>query len=188
MQREHGPSKLSIQGTYARLLVDGMEPLTFEGLCDSTYERVAQAAFLILGDRDEARDVAQETFARAYARWPQVRMMENPQGWVYRVAVNLSISWRRQAARRILGTAPDRPFEQEASSDPSLAEALRRLAPSQRAAIVLRFYLDMSIESAAAALGKRPGTVRALTAQGIARLREDLGADWMEATDERAVP
>jgi RNA polymerase sigma factor (sigma-70 family) len=165
-----------------------MEPADFEGLCDSTYGRVAQAAFLILGDRDEARDVAQETFARAYARWPQVRVMENPEGWLYRVAVNLSISWRRQAIRRILRDPPERWLEPVSSSDPALTDALRRLTQSQRAAVVLRFYLDMSIESAAKTLGKRPGTVRALTSQAIARLREDLGDEWMEEADERTLP
>ena len=62
--------------------------------------------------------------------------------------------------------------------------ALASLAPAQRAAVVLRFYLDMSIEDTAKALRKRPGTVRALTAQGIARLRDRLGEGWMEVRDE----
>jgi DNA-directed RNA polymerase specialized sigma24 family protein len=83
---------------------------------------------------------------------------------------------------------PDRSVEPEPSSDPALADALRRLAPAQRAAVVLRFYLDMSVEAAAQALGKKPGTIRALTSQGIARLREDLGSEWMEEADERMVP
>jgi RNA polymerase sigma-70 factor, ECF subfamily len=84
------------------LLRDGMESADFEGLCESTYDRVARAAFLILGDRDEARDVAQETFARAFARWSYVRAMDNPEAWLYRVAVNLSLSWRKRAVRNVL--------------------------------------------------------------------------------------
>jgi len=188
MQPHEDPRASKRREGRQRFSDDGMEPLDFEALCDSTYDRVAKAAFLILGDRDEAHDIAQETFARAYARWPQVRTMDNPQGWLYRVAVNLSLSWRRQAQRRILGTPPDGSVDDDSSSDPALTQALRRLTPSQRAAIVLRFYLDLSIDSAAESLGKRPGTVRALTAQGIARLREDLGADWMEDLDERTVP
>src|SRR5207247_4466654 len=85
-----------------RLLGDGMEPADFEGLCDSTYERVANAAFLILGSHEEALDVAQETFSRAFERWEQVRMMESPEGWLYQVAVNLSLSSRRKTRRRLL--------------------------------------------------------------------------------------
>jgi DNA-directed RNA polymerase specialized sigma24 family protein len=63
-----------------------------------------------------------------------------------------------------------------------------RLTSAQRAAIVLRFYLDLSIEDTATALHKRPGTVRALTAQGIARLRGELGPEWLEEDDEQIVP
>lgn len=162
-----------------------MEPADFEELCDSTYERVENAAFLILGDRDEARDVAQETFARAFAHWSRVRAMDDPEWWLYRVAVNLSLSWRRLALRRVLRQPPDHAQEPVESSDPTLTYALRRLTPAQRTAVVLRFYLDLSIDSTAETLGKSPGTVRALTSQGIARLREDLGSNWLEENDER---
>jgi DNA-directed RNA polymerase specialized sigma24 family protein len=55
-----------------------------------------------------------------------------------------------------------------------LTEALARLSPAQRAAIVLRYYLDWSVEDTAKALRKRPGTVTALTHQGMTRLRELL--------------
>ena len=58
--------------------------------------------------------------------------------------------------------------------DPELAGALARLSPAQRAAIVLRFYVDWSVEDTAKALRKRPGTVTALTHQGMTRLRELL--------------
>ena len=50
--------------------------------------------------------------------------------------------------------------------------------------IVLRFYLDLSVNDAADMLGKRPGTVRALTAQGIARLRASVGELDAEESDE----
>lgn len=168
-----------------RLLGDGMAD--FEGLCDSTYERVANAAFLILGNHEEALDVAQETFSRAFERWEQVRMMENPEGWLYQVAVNLSLSSRRKTRRRFLGQAPDRAAPHAEPSDPELARALGRLSPAQRTAVVLRFYLDLSIESTAQALHKQPGTIRALTSQGIARLREDLGPNWLEDEDEQSI-
>jgi RNA polymerase sigma factor (sigma-70 family) len=156
----------------------------FERLCERNYDRIARAAFLILGDRHEALDVAQETFARAHARWAQVGSMQNPEGWLLKVATNLSISTRRRAARRILGGAPDRADIATEPSDPALAEALGILTPAQRAAIVLRFYLDLSIEDAARTLGKRPGTVRALTSQGVARLRDHLGEEAWEVRHE----
>jgi RNA polymerase sigma-70 factor (ECF subfamily) len=110
-----------------------------------------------------------------------VSKIENPVGWLYRVATNLAISRRRRLRNRL-------PFarvqlEPHEPSDPALAKALASLPPAQRAAIVLRFYLDLSVGSTAFALKKAPGTVRALTAQAIATLRNDLGEDWLEVRD-----
>jgi DNA-directed RNA polymerase specialized sigma24 family protein len=67
--------------------------------------------------------------------------------------------------------------------DVALAAALRALTPAQRAAVVLRYYLDWSATDAAETLGKNASTVRVLTHQGLARLRELIGED---VNDERA--
>ena len=164
-----------------------MEMAEFEAICETTYEPVANAAFLIVGDRQDALDITQEAFSRALERWPQVGGMSNPQGWIYRVAVNLALS-RKRGLRRFSNRVPDRAVASQEPTDPTLTAVLMRLTPAQRAAIVLRFYLDLSIEDTAAALRKRPGTVRALTAQGIARLRLELGQAWLEEDDEQIVP
>jgi RNA polymerase sigma factor (sigma-70 family) len=155
----------------------------FEEVCRDHYDEVVRVAFLITGDRLEALDVAQETFARAYERWGDVSAMENPVGWLVRVATNLSLSHRRRTTR-----AP-KPMQTDdvaagIPGDPAIHVALASLTPAQRAAVVLRFYLDMSIEDTAAALGKKEGTVRALTSQGVSWLRERLGASWLEVRDE----
>jgi RNA polymerase sigma factor (sigma-70 family) len=163
-------------------------PTDFEELCEFSYTRVAKAAYLILGDRQEAQDVAQEAFSRALERWPEVGSMENPQGWLYRVAVNLSLSTRRRAVRWVKGRIPDSAAVESEPSDPGLAKALSRLTPAQRAAVVLRFYSDLSVADTAQVLNKRPGTVRALTAQAISRLRDDLGPTWLEVHDEQSIP
>lgn len=160
-----------------------MEISEYERLCADHYAGVVRAAFLVVGDRQEALDIAQETFARAYERWSQVSKMQNQAGWLYRVATNLAITRLRRLRRDHLGA---RQLEVAAPepSDPSLAKALRKLTPAQRAAVVLRFHLDLSIDAAAEVLHKRAGTVRALTSQGVARLREELGDSWLEVRDE----
>jgi RNA polymerase sigma-70 factor (ECF subfamily) len=160
-----------------------MEGFSFEETCRRHYTEVVRVAFLVTGDREEALDVAQETFARAYERWGQVSTMENPVGWLIRVATNLSLSHRRWSVRRA-HTLPAPEADTPVLGDPSIQTALSLLTPAQRAAVVLRFYLDMSIEETARTLGKRQGTVRALTSQGVARLREQLGASWLEVRDE----
>ena len=155
----------------------------FEELTRRHYTQVARVAFLVTGDREEALDVAQETFARAYERWGQVSAMENQVGWLIRVATNLSLSHRRRSTR-LLRSGAVKTSTIDEPTDPTVAAALAMLTPAQRAAVVLRYFLDLSIEDSARVLGKRPGTVRALTSQATARLRERLGASWLEVADE----
>ena len=152
---------------------------TFERLCRAEYPGVVRTSYLITGDREEAIDVAQEALTRAYERWDVVSELDRPGAWLQRVAANLSLSWRRR--KRYEARARVEVEEQvdslAESTDLDLMNGLRFLTPSQRAVVVLRYYADQSVEPVARALNKRPGTVRALTSQGLARLREFLGED-----------
>src|SRR6266536_6604564 len=66
-------------------------------------------AFLITLDREEAKDLTQETFARAFEHWHAVSRHERPGAWLQTVVGRLSISWRRrQAARRHVPAREDR--------------------------------------------------------------------------------
>ena len=152
---------------------------SFERLCRVEYPAVVRTAYLITGDREEASDVAQEALARAYERWDVVSELDRPGAWLQRVAANLSLSWRR---RRRYEARSAVEIEEHAEAltegaDLDLMDGLRFLTPAQRAVVVLRYYADQSVDQVATALQKRPGTVRALTSQGLARLREFLGED-----------
>lgn len=150
----------------------------FERLCRDEYAVILRSAYLITGDRQEALDVAQETFARAYQHWRTVSRLDRPAAWLQRVATNVALSWlRKQLVRgRVHAVTPPQHEAEAGSFEPDgyLSHALANLSPSQRAVVVLRYYLDRSVEETATALGKRPGTVRALTSQALARLRETL--------------
>lgn len=105
--------------------------------------------------------------------------MDRPDAWLQRVVVNLALSerWRRRImdilrSREQIGVVPEMQ-----APDPALRRALLALTPAQRSVIVLRYYADRSIDDVARDLGKRPGTVRALTAQGLARLREQMTSE-----------
>jgi RNA polymerase sigma-70 factor (sigma-E family) len=159
----------------------------FEQLCRAEYANLVRTAYLITGDREEALDIAQETLARAYERWKTVSALDRPGAWLHRVAANLSLSWRRRqrVRSRARASIPERTVDAPGDPDPQLAGALRSLSPAQRAAIVLRYLVDLPVDEAAKALSKRPGTVRALTSQGLARLRASLaGEDPRKAQDE----
>jgi RNA polymerase sigma-70 factor (sigma-E family) len=153
----------------------------FDRLCRDEYASVVRTAYLITGDREEAADLAQEAFARAYERWRSVSTMDRPGGWLQRVVANLAISWRRRRRALPAGTIEEAGVADPESSDFDLMEALTFLTPAQRTAVVLRYYGDQPVEAVARALHKQPGTVRALTSQGLARLREFLS---QEAEDE----
>jgi RNA polymerase sigma-70 factor, ECF subfamily len=146
----------------------------FEELWRREYPRVLRTVYLVTGDIQEAADVTQEAFIRAYERAGTVLSLDKPGAWVQRVAINLAISWRRQRRREHRAPTPLPLISELEVPDPELMAALQALSPGQRAVIALRFYADQSVEDVARALRKRPGTVKALTHQAVSRLRELL--------------
>ena len=136
---------------------------------------------MIVGDRATAEDMTQEAFARAYLSWGKLWPDGNPGGWVYRVATNLAISWRRRAAREVRARARLRGWTDttmpEPEAYPELHAAVARLPRRQRAAVALHYVLGLSMEQAGEAMGCRPGTVKSLLHAARARLRDELGED-----------
>lgn len=159
------------------------------GFCLGVYPRLVSFLRLYSGDRSLAEDLAQEALARALADWENVAAMESPDAWVHRVAMNLASSWFRRrsvasrAARRLI---PDLAPATEADwvETVDVQRSLARLPLRQRQAVLLRHLGQLSVAETAVAMGCAQGTVRALTAQGIERLRA-LAQDHEEVTDGR---
>jgi RNA polymerase sigma-70 factor (ECF subfamily) len=154
--------------------------LEIERFCRELSPALVGVLTLHCGDRATAEDLAQEALARAWERWDEVQHMSNPQGWVYRVAVNLATSRARR--RRIERAAHGRLNLPGTGVEPraelvAVRDALLTLAPRQRAAVVLRYYADLSVADTALALDCAEGTVKALAHQGVAALRAQLGDD-----------
>lgn len=157
----------------------------FAALCRSISSRLVGVLTVRCGDRELAADIAQEALARAWRDWDHVSRRTPVDPWVYATAFNLLRSWKRR-----LGVAQRRSpslVVVTADADPASALAVRQaiaaLPERQREAIALRYYADLTVRDAAAAMGCAEGTVRALTAQGVASLRTTLGRD-IEADDE----
>jgi RNA polymerase sigma-70 factor (ECF subfamily) len=126
------------------------------------------------GRRDIAEEAMAEAFARALARSGTIR---DPIAWIYRTAFRLANEELR--AERRHGPAP----AEEASPPPELSgliDALRRLSPNQRAAIVLRHVLDLEIAEVAHRMGTAQPTVRVHLHRGRKKLRELLGAEEVD--------
>ena len=152
-----------------------------EEFCRAEHPRLLSALALYTGDRDLAAELAQEALARAHRAWPTVSRMDSPGGWAHRVAVNLANSSlrRRRYERAATVRAASRLPSGHLDSSPSeggaaeVRDALAALPRRQREALLLRFLLDLSVEQTAERMGCAAGTVRALTAQGVGRLRLD---------------
>lgn len=158
-------------------MTESVEPvvLGFDAFYSTGWSEVYKAVAVVVRDRDLAREAVDEAMTRAYKSWATVSAMENPRGWVYRVAVNWAKSGlrRRSIARSLPVPAPDSTTEPEIP-DPELVNAVRGLPPNQRDVIVARYVFDMSQDAIAEAFGTNPGTVKSRLARGLAQLRKEL--------------
>ena len=163
----------------------GPGPGSFEAFFDAHYDEVVRALLLIAGDRARAEDAAQEAFAQALRRWSRVEVMERPLGWVVVVGVNRLKRWMARAERLHVEVPADRPTPAGGSADhgdhaeaiavgSQLRAALDRLAPRQRATVVLRYLCDLPTVEVAEALGCSPGTVKSALHQALVNLRVEL--------------
>jgi RNA polymerase sigma-70 factor (sigma-E family) len=139
-----------------------------------------RTAYLIAWDQADAEDLVQECLFKVARRWRRVRVMDQPRAYARRILVNLATDGARGRARRRVELDPPPPGAAEPSVDPfaaldsqsELVEALRLLPPRQRAALVLRYFHDLTESQAAEVLGCSPGTVKSSISRGLARLRE----------------
>jgi RNA polymerase sigma-70 factor (sigma-E family) len=140
-------------------------------------------AYLLTGDRTVAEDLMQEAFARLIGRLRHLRDPEAFDAYLRRTIVNLAASLMRHRAveRRFLDRegprSPRESREPDVATHESMRRALLALPERQRAAIVLRYYEDLTEQQIAEALRCRPGTVRSLVSRGMAAMRIDLRGD-----------
>jgi RNA polymerase sigma-70 factor (sigma-E family) len=135
-------------------------------------------AYLLTGHRADAEDLVQVALAKTYVAWQRIQDRRAVDGYVRRAMVNTHISWWRQ---RRVDEYPTENLPEQSIDDHSIeselhdcvCRALRRLPPRMRAAIVLRFYQDMSEVEIASVLGVSVGTVKSTISRAVAKLRID---------------
>lgn len=157
--------------------MDSDRPIAeIEELLAAKGEHLRRTATLLAGGPDDGEDLLQAALERMFRHWRTA--IADPEGYLRRTMYNLATDgWRRRrswlARVPLLGqpaTAPD-PTDTIAERD-HLIRLLRDLPPRQRAAIVLRYWEDLSEQDAARAMGCSPGTVKAAASRGLARLRD----------------
>ena len=167
-------------------------PETLGDLLDAYGREIQTVAYLILRDRAEAEDVTIETLLTAFERGGEIRDERALRAWLFRVATNKALGLKRRSVRVVhLDAVPDRADPRDLAATSSTRVALLAgvadLTPQVRAALVLRYYADLSVEEVAAALGKSPNTIKAQLQTGLDRLRihlaDPIGASLEEATN-----
>ena len=147
---------------------------------DARRQGLVRTAYLLCGDWHRAEDLAQVALVKLYVAWPKVAGQGGEDAYVRRILVNTHLDdwrWRRRRPE----TSVAEHCDGEATAPPStddrdaLRHALSTLPEGQRKVVVLRFWLDLSVQQVAADLGISTGTVKSQSARGLDRLRGVLG-------------
>ena len=137
------------------------------------YVRFRDGVATITGSYDTARDVVQETFAKALRRRLTFRGEGSLEAWVWKIAIRTAWERRRELPDLSLnGTIVAALVEPE--RDPVLAEALRTLPAKRRLIVFLRYFADLSYGEIASICEVSEGTVGATLSQARAALEELL--------------
>ncbi|MFP4200414.1 MAG: RNA polymerase sigma factor [Clostridia bacterium] len=168
----------------------------FETLVEEYDGRIYNMSFRMLGNSEDARDITQETFLKAYSSLPRFRGDSTFSTWVYRIAKNACLDFLRRRSRgmafsldeplnteegelerQIPGDLPD-PEEVALDSEVrrAVADAIANLPPHHRSIIVLRDIEDLRYEEIAEVLEVELGTVKSRLYRARAALSKVLGS------------
>lgn len=152
------------------------------------YPVMVSLGVALTGDRELARDIAQESMLRAYHHWPQLVAFDRPGAWCRQVAINLvRDGWRRRRSEEaaVGRLRRERVHSVPAPRSPSdeFWAAVRALPGRQREAIALYYIADRSVGEIAATLGIAEGTVKGILFDARQTLAARLGLreDWEES-------
>jgi RNA polymerase sigma-70 factor (sigma-E family) len=161
--------------------------IDFDRFVAETAEPLLRSAFLITWDFAEAEDLVQECLFKVARRWPRVKKMERPVAYARAVLIHLALDEGKRRSRRRSELGPEATVLLEAHHDDAavrilgrvetstdLLRVLRELPPRQRAALVLRYFDDLSEAEVADVMGCSVGTVKSTTSRALVRLRREV--------------
>lgn len=154
----------------------------FVDLFEAHHDRAVRLAYLLVGDHHLAEDIVSDAFAKVFVQWRRGRV-NDPAAYLRRAVVNTANSRLRrrylergEARRRSGDRRGVRRVDDRAADRDEMWQALLQLPDRQRAAVVLRYYEDLSEADTAAALGVSKGTVKSQVSRGLDRLERLVGA------------
>jgi RNA polymerase sigma-70 factor (sigma-E family) len=151
-----------------------------------------RAAYLMVGDAGLAQDLVQEALTKTYVAWPRLRDRSRAEAYTRKAITTTAISWFRRKRWRAERPGPGGPLPDTAGSGHAdgidqrtwLWQCLQQLPVRQRAAIVLRYYEDLTEAQTAAAMGCAVGTVKSQVAAGLDKLRAQVGDLLLPENDD----
>jgi RNA polymerase sigma-70 factor (sigma-E family) len=166
-------------------------PLDFEVWVSEKADALLRFAYVLTGDANLAEDAVQDALTTACARWGRVSRADDPEAYVKRMVVNAHISWWRRFRRRE-APAADPVRTARAVSDGTAARAeseaiwalCATLPDKQRAAVVLRFYEELSYAEIAQLLHCAEATARSHVHRALAALKTTLSTESTEGAED----
>ena len=165
----------------------------FATLADAMYGRLHQVAFRILRDRSSAEDATQQAVLLIWRDLPQLRDPDRFEAWSYRLLVNSCNAEFRRRKRTLPNVGGQPPMEPVAADDfgrlidrDQVERGFAELSVDHRAVLVLRYYLDLSLDAIAETLDVPIGTVNSRLHRALGRMREALDEPSPAATPEGA--
>ena len=159
----------------------------FEVLASEAVDRLYGIARLLLGDAHQAEDAVQDALVRAWQGLPELRDPERWEAWLHRLIVNACADQGRRRVRQSVEVRMAR-FEPTAGDEVRLVDdhdqldrGFRRLKADHRAAVVLHYYLGLSVPEVAEALGVPVGTAKSRIHYAVDAMRAALEADGRTA-------
>jgi RNA polymerase sigma-70 factor (sigma-E family) len=157
--------------------MDSAADAQFSDFMHGRWSQLVRLGYGLTGDQQLAEDLAQTAFARAYASWSRVSRADDPDAYLRRIVVNANRSRFRKlrVSETLTGSVPDLASSPDGTSQrqdrDALMKALMQLPYGQRAAVVLRYWMDMTETEAAAVLGCSVGNVKSQASRALAKLR-----------------
>lgn len=163
----------------------------WEAIMRQHQEAVFRLAYLILGDPDDAEDVAQEVFIRAYRALARFDTSRPLRPWLLTITSNLSRNHRRSVGRYFAaiqrfargeivlhGEVNIENMSARQRDAHALWQAVKRLSDLDQQIIYLRHFLDLSVDETAVVLQIAPGTVKSRLHRALGRLRDVIEIDF----------